>query len=89
MPFILLSLKDSINLWRSLYFYTHVGILAIELFFAAGGKAWCQSVQRRRIEKAGLKLKEVPETNKVIVAETGIPETVADGGVQVGKVKMQ
>ncbi|RUS23259.1 membrane-bound O-acyltransferase domain-containing protein [Endogone sp. FLAS-F59071] len=89
MPFVILSFTNSVNLWRSLYFYTHVGILVIELFFAVGGKAWCQSVQKKRVEKAGLRLKEVPETNKVIVSETGIPETVTDGGIQVGKVKLQ
>ncbi|KAL1921897.1 uncharacterized protein VTP21DRAFT_10539 [Calcarisporiella thermophila] len=90
VPFVLLSLKDSFAVWRAVYFHVHIGMLALEVFFAFGGARWCRKLQKRRTRaEAGVDLKSLPPRDEVEVNETGIPQLESEGAVQAGEVKIE
>ncbi|KAM3588536.1 Lysophospholipid acyltransferase [Umbelopsis sp. WA50703] len=87
--FLILNLSGSIRVWKSLYFYPHVGIFLIEGLFAAGLGGYLKKMLRKRAERAGLKLQETkPREAKVMVSETGV-ELADEGGVKVGRTKLE
>ncbi|CAO3672054.1 unnamed protein product [Umbelopsis vinacea] len=88
-PFIVLELSGSLRVWKSVYFYVHVGVFTLEALFAAGLTKKLRQAQKKRAEEAGLKLQEVkPRDDKVIVSEVGV-ELAGEGGVRVGKKKLE
>jgi lysophospholipid acyltransferase len=88
-PFIVLELSGSLRVWKSVYFYMHVGVFTLEALFAAGLTKKLRQAQKKRAEEAGLKLQEVkPRDDKVIVSEVGV-ELAREGGVRVGKKKLE
>jgi lysophospholipid acyltransferase len=88
-PFLILELNGSIHVWRSVYFYVHVAVFVIEGLFAAGLAKKLKQLQKQRAEKAGVKLEEIkPRDDKVVVSEVGV-EYADEGGVRVGKKKLQ
>lgn len=51
MPFILLTLPDSILLWRRVYFYAIIQVALSLAFFASPAKGWLVRTQRARVKK--------------------------------------
>ncbi|KAI9286153.1 membrane bound O-acyltransferase [Umbelopsis sp. AD052] len=88
-PFLVLELNGSLLVWKSVYFYVHVAVFVIEGLFAAGLGKKLKALQKTRAEKAGVQLQEIkPREDKVIVSEVGV-EFADEGGVRVGKKKLQ
>lgn len=88
-PFLILEFSGSIHVWKSVYFYVHIAILLIEGLFAAGLEKYLRQAQKKRAEKAGLKLTEVkPRDDKVVVSEVGV-DLAGEGGVRVGNKKLE
>lgn len=52
-PFMLLSIRSSLQGWGALGWYGHVMIVGSFAFFYGGGAAWCQGLQKRRVKRAG------------------------------------
>ncbi|KLO10167.1 MBOAT-domain-containing protein [Schizopora paradoxa] len=53
-PFMLLSIRSSLQGWGALGWYGHVMIVGSFAFFYGGGAAWCQGLQKRRVKAAGV-----------------------------------
>lgn len=50
---MLLSIRHSLEGWGALGWYGHVMIVGSMAFFYGGGAAWCQRLQKKRVERLG------------------------------------
>jgi lysophospholipid acyltransferase len=48
VPFVVLSLRDSLLVWQRVYFYAIIGTIVSMAFFASPGKAWLIQQQKKR-----------------------------------------
>jgi lysophospholipid acyltransferase len=82
MPFLLLSLSESLQVWARVYFYGVIGTAGAMAFFASPAKRYLKKKLEKRYAKAGV---AVPTgTGKKAVATT-TTETAGDGGKAAGK----
>ncbi|KAL5508428.1 ALE1 [Sanghuangporus vaninii] len=64
MPFMLLSLKDSLNGWKAVSWYGHSLVLGGLAFFYMGGSHYLKGVQARRVKKLDAALKAKTESDE-------------------------
>lgn len=96
LPFIFLSLPDSLTVWQSVYYYGIVGTLSSLVFFASPAKSFfVKSLQKRAVNATaantkqgrGAQAKDEPETQTL-----GLPDDPGqdlDEAVQAIKHEME
>ena len=55
-PFLILNFSGSLEVWRRLYFYPVIGIIASMAFFASPGKIYLQKKLEARQKPVGAKM---------------------------------
>ncbi|KAK5680769.1 Lysophospholipid acyltransferase [Elasticomyces elasticus] len=72
-PFILLTIHDSMLVWRRVYFYVPIGVALCSLFLASPGKAWLSKKAKAYGAPGKPQMQRSDSTDSLAGATLGVP----------------